>query len=161
MSLNEKIKTDLVSAMKSHDTFKVSVLRMLKSELQLESINLKKELTDDEIMAVIKRNVKKRKDAIEEFKKYEKTEGISEKEQSEQKEEIEKNNTEITILESYLPAQLSEEEIENAVVDAINELKPESIKDMGRVMKHLTLKIGTVADMGKVSYLVKSKLTSN
>lgn len=149
MSLNEEIKTDLVSAMKSHDTFKVSVLRMLKSELQLESINLKKELTDDEIMAVIKRNVKKRKDAIEEFKKYEKTE------------EIEKNNTEITILESYLPAQLSEEEIENAVVDAINELKPESIKDMGRVMKYLTLKIGTVADMGKVSYLVKSKLTSN
>lgn len=149
MSLNEEIKTDLVSAMKSHDTFKVSVLRMLKSELQLESINLKKELTDDEIMAVIKRNVKKRKDAIEEFKKYEKIE------------EIEKNNTEITILESYLPAQLSEEEIENAVVDAINELKPESIRDMGRVMKYLTLKIGTVADMGKVSYLVKSKLTSN
>ena len=149
MSLNEEIKTDLVSAMKSHDTFKVSVLRMLKSELQLESINLKKELTDDEIMAVIKRNVKKRKDAIEEFKKYEKTE------------DIEKTNTEITILESYLPAQLSEEEIENAVVDAINELKPESIKDMGRVMKYLTLKIGTVADMGKVSYLVKSKLTSN
>ena len=149
MNLNEKIKTDLVSAMKSHDTFKVSVLRMLKSELQLESINLQKELTDDEIMAVIKRNVKKRKDAIEEFKKYEKTE------------EIEKNNTEITILESYLPAQLSEEEIENAVEDAINELKPESIKDMGRVMKYLTLKIGTVADMGKVSYLVKSKLTSN
>ena len=113
------------------------------------SINLKKELTDDEIMAVIKRNVKKRKDAIEEFKKYEKTE------------EIEKNNTEITILESYLPEQLSEEEIENAVEDAINELKPESIKDMGRVMKYLTEKIGTVADMGKVSYLVKSKLTSN
>ena len=49
IDLNEKIKTDLVSAMKSHDTFKVSVLRMLKSELQLESINLQKELTDDEI----------------------------------------------------------------------------------------------------------------
>lgn len=149
MNLNEKIKTDLVSAMKGHDTFKVSVLRMLKSELQLESINLKKELTDEEIMAVIKRNVKKRKDAIEEFKKYGKTE------------EIEKNNTEITILESYLPEQLSDEEIKRAVEDAINELKPESIKDMGRVMKYLTEKIGTVADMGKVSYLVKSKLTSN
>lgn len=149
MNLNEKIKTDLVSAMKGHDTFKVSVLRMLKSELQLESINLKKELTDDEIMAVIKRNVKKRKDAIEEFKKYEKTE------------EIEKNNTEINILESYLPEQLSDEEITRAVVDAINELKPESIKDMGHVMKYLTEKIGTVADMGKVSAQVKSKLTSN
>ena len=149
MNLNEKIKTDLVSAMKGHDTFKVSVLRMLKSELQLESINLKKELTDDEIMAVIKRNVKKRKDTIEEFKKYEKTE------------EIEKNNTEINILESYLPEQLSDEEITRAVVDAINELKPESIKDMGRVMKYLTKKIGTVADMGKVSAQVKSKLTSN
>ncbi len=149
MNLNEKIKTDLVSAMKSHETFKVSVLRMLKSELQLESINLKKDLTDDEIITVIKRNVKKRKDAIEEFKKYGKSE------------EIEKNNTEITILESYLPAQLSDEEIKRAIVDAINELKPESIKDMGRVMKYLTEKIGTVADMGKVSAQVKSKLTSN
>lgn len=149
MNLNEKIKTDLVSAMKSHEIFKVSVLRMLKSELQLESINLKKDLTDDEIITVIKRNVKKRKDAIEEFKKYGKSE------------EIEKNNTEITILESYLPAQLSDEEIKRAVVDAINELKPESIKDMGRVMKYLTEKIGTVADMGKVSAQVKSKLTSN
>lgn len=149
MNLNEKIKTDLVSAMKSHETFKVSVLRMLKSELQLESINLKKDLTDDEIITVIKRNVKKRKDAIEEFKKYGKSE------------EIEKNNTEITILESYLPAQLSDEEIKKTIVDAINELKPESIKDMGRVMKYLTEKIGTVADMGKVSAQVKSKLTSN
>ena len=149
MNLNEKIKTDLVSAMKGHDTFKVSVLRMLKSELQLESINLKKDLTDDEIITVIKRNVKKRKDAIEEFKKYGKSE------------EIEKNNTEITILESYLPAQLSDEEIKKTIVDAINELKPESIKDMGRVMKYLTEKIGTVADMGKVSAQVKSKLTSN
>ena len=149
MNLNEKIKTDLVSAMKSHETFKVSVLRMLKSELQLESINLKKDLTDDEIITVIKRNVKKRKDAIEEFKKYGKSE------------EIEKNNTEITILESYLPAQLSDEEIKRAIVDAISELKPESIKDMGRVMKYLTEKIGTVADMGKVSAQVKSKLTSN
>ena len=149
MNLNEKIKTDLVSAMKSHEAFKVSVLRMLKSELQLESINLKKDLTDDEIIAVIKRNVKKRKDAIEEFKKYGKSE------------EIEKNNTEITILESYLPAQLSAEEINREVTLAINELKAESIKDMGRVMKYLTEKIGTVADMGQVSAQVKSKLTSN
>ena len=149
MNLNEKIKTDLVSAMKSHETFKVSVLRMLKSELQLESINLKKDLTDDEIITVIKRNVKKRKDAIEEFKKYGKSE------------EIEKNNTEITILESYLPAQLSTEEINREVTLAIIELKAESIKDMGRVMKYLTENIGTVADMGQVSAQVKSKLTSN
>ena len=149
MNLNEKIKTDLVSAMKGHDTFKVSVLRMLKSELQLESINLKKDLKDNEIITVIKRNVKKRKDAIEEFKKYGKSE------------EIEKNNTEITILESYLPEQLSDEEINHEVTLAINELKAESIKDMGRVMKYLTEKIGTVADMGKVSAQVKSKLTSN
>ena len=149
MNLNEKIKTDLVSAMKGHDTFKVSVLRMLKSELQLESINLKKDLTDDEIITVIKRNVKKRNDAIEEFKKYGKSE------------EIEKNNTEITILESYLPEQLSDEEINREVTLAINELKAESIKDMGRVMKYLTERIGTVADMGKVSAQVKSKLTSN
>ena len=60
-----------------------------------------------------------------------------------------------------MPAQLSDEEIKRAIVDAINELKPESIKDMGRVMKYLTEKIGTVADMGKVSAQVKSKLTSN
>ena len=74
MNLNEQIALDMKNAMKEGDKFKLSVLRMLKSSLQLEKINLKKELDDKEVMGVIKRSVKQRKDSMTEFEKYGKTE---------------------------------------------------------------------------------------
>ncbi len=149
MNLNERIATDMKEAMKSQDKFKLSVLRMLKSAIQLEKINAKKELEDNEVIAVIKRNVKQRKDSIEEFQKYNKIE------------EIESLKKELEILKGYLPEELTEEEIDKKIADIFEKLKPESIKDMGRIMKTLTEEIGTVADMGIVSKKVKEKLSQN
>lgn len=146
MNLNEKIANDMKEAMKNQDKFKLSVLRMLKSSLQLESISLKKELSDNEVMGVIKRNVKQRKDSITEYQKYNKEEEITNLEH------------EIEILKSYLPEELSEEEIIKRIDAKIEEIKPESMKDMGRIMKELTAEIGTVADMSNVSKIVKEKL---
>ena len=146
MNLNERIANDMKEAMKNQDKFSLSVLRMLKSALQLERIQLKKDLADDEVMAVIKRNVKQRKDSMEEFQKYGKTE------------EVENLEKEIALLKKYLPEELSEEQIEEAINQVFDEIQPQSIKDMGRVMKELTSKIGTQADMGVVSSKVKQRL---
>ena len=145
MNLNERISEDMKGAMKTGDKFKLSVLRMLKSSLQLEKINLKKDLDDKEVMSVIKKAVKQRKDSIVEFEKYGKTEEIA---------DLQK---EIEVLKVYLPEELSEEKIKEEVEEAFQNLKPESIKDMGKVMKYLTDKIGTQADMSLVSKIVKSK----
>lgn len=145
MNLNERISEDMKGAMKTGDKFKLSVLRMLKSSLQLEKINLKKDLDDKEVMSVIKKAVKQRKDSIVEFEKYGKTEETA---------DLQK---EIAILQVYLPEELSEEKIKGEVEEAFQNLKPESIKDMGKVMKYLTDKIGTQADMSLVSKIVKSK----
>ena len=145
MNLKDLVNNDMKEAMKSGDKFRLSVLRMLKSALQLEGIALKKDLEDKEVLAVIKRNVKQRKDSIEEYKKYNKTE------------EIESLEKEIEILKSYLPEELSEEEIDKKIEEVFNEVKPESMKQMGIIMKKLTEEIGSVADMSMVSKKVKAK----
>lgn len=144
--MQEKISNDLKEAMKSGDKFKLSVLRMLKSALQLEAIKEKKELSDEEVMGVIKRNVKQRKDSIAELEKYNKQEKIV---------NLEK---EIEILKAYLPEELSEEQIDEEISKVFEEVKPASMKDMGKMMKMLTEKIGTVADMSLVSKKVKDRL---
>lgn len=146
MNVQEKISNDLKEAMKSGDKFKLSVLRMLKSALQLEAIKEKKELSDEEVMGVIKRNVKQRKDSIAEFEKYNK------------QEEIVNLEKEIEILKAYLPEELSEEQIDEEISKVFEEVKPASMKDMGKMMKMLTEKIGTVADMSLVSKKVKDRL---
>lgn len=146
----EKINEDLKNAMKEKDTFKLSVLRMLKSALQLEQIAKKHELDDNEIAAVLKKQVKVRKDSLEEYKKYDKTELV---------ESLEK---EIAILDAYLPEEMSESEINEIVKSAVEEIKPTSMKDMGLVMKKVNeLLVGKNADMSLVSKLVKEQIMSN
>ena len=142
----EKINQDLKEAMKNQDKFAVSVLRMLKSALQLESISLKKELSDNEVLTVIKRNVKQRKDSMAEYEKYGKTE------------EVKNLAKEVELLQSYLGEEMSEEAI-NVVIDEVFESEqPTSMKDMGKIMKILTEKLGPTADMSLVSKLVKDRL---
>lgn len=146
----EKINEDLKNAMKSKDTFKLSVLRMLKSALQLEQISKKHELDDNEIASVLKKQVKVRKDSLEEYKKYDKAD------------EVAKLEEEISVLSAYLPEELSEEEIEKIVLSAIDEIKPTSMKNMGLVMKKVgELLVGKNADMSLVSKLVKEKIMLN
>lgn len=142
----EQITKDLTEAMKAKDTFKLSVLRMLKSSLKNEEINKKSTLTDEEVLMVIKKQVKTRKDSKKEYEGYNRLDLA---------EDLQK---EIDILQTYLPEELSDEEIEKIVTDTIKEINPDGIKGMGLVIKEISSKYGTRADMGKVSKLVKEKL---
>ena len=146
MALNDTILKDMTTAMKEQDKFNLSVLRMLKSALQLEKINLKHDLSDEEVMVVIKRQVKQRKDSMAEYEKYGKVE------------EVDNLKKEIECLSKYLPAELSEEEINKQLDVIFDELKPESMKDMGRVMKEATARLGAGADGSLVSKLVRERL---
>lgn len=144
--LQEKIIKDMTQAMKEQNKFALSVLRMLKSALQLEKISKNHDLSDEEVTNVIKKQVKARKDSIVEYEKYER------------QDEVTKLKQEIEVLSAYLPAELSEAEIDKALDEIFAEIKPASIKDMGKVMKEATARIGTVADMSLVSKKVKAKL---
>lgn len=143
--MNERILEDLKLAMKNADKFKLSVLRLLKSAMQLESINQKKDLEDQDVIAVIKKQVKIRKDSIEEYKQYNKVESV---------ESLQK---EIEILNAYLPEEMSEEAIDELIAEIFKEMNPNGLKDMGNIMKELTSRIEN-ADMTLVSKKVKERL---
>ena len=143
----EKITKDLTEAMKAKDTFRTSVLRMLKSALKNEEINKKSPLTDDEVLAIIKKQVKTRKDSMNEYASYNRMDLAD----SLQKE--------IDILNEYLPEELSDEELEKIVKETITKVKAEIIKQMGMVIKTISSEYGARCDMAKVSKLVKEKLS--
>ncbi len=141
----EQINNDLKDALKSGDKFRLSVLRMLKSALQLEAIKEKSEATDEIVLNVLKRQVKQRNDSIKEYTDLGKMEVA---------EDLQK---EIDILKCYLPEEASDEDIQKVVEAAFAELNPSSMKDMGRIMKYVSEHLSN-ADMSKVSVLVKEKL---
>ena len=143
----EKITKDLTEAMKAKDTFRTSVLRMLKSALKNEEINKKSPLTDDDVLAIIKKQVKTRKDSMNEYASYNRMDLAD----SLQKE--------IDILNEYLPEELSDDELEKIVKETITKVKAESIKQMGMVIKTISSEYGARCDMAKVSKLVKEKLS--
>ena len=142
----EQINNDLKEALKSGDKFRLSVLRMLKSALQLESINNKKELTDEVVINVLKKQVKQRNDSINEYSKLGKEETVNDLKQ------------EIDILNEYLPAEATDEEIQKVLDEAFQELNPSSMKDMGSIMKYVSSHLNNV-DMTKVSNFVKERLS--
>ena len=142
----DKVNSDLVASMKVQDKFKTSVLRMLKASIMNEKIAKQRDLTDDEVLNVIKKNVKMRKDAKDEYEKYSRN-------------DLALNlSKEIDILNTYLPKELSEDELSKIIDDLIMELKPDGLKGMGMIIKAVSAKCGTAADMGLVSKLVKEKL---
>ena len=144
-----QINEDLKNAMKEKDTFKLSVIRMLKSALQLEGIAKKSELTDNDVIAVIKKQVKLRKDSAAEYEKYGKMESV------------ESLNKEIEILNTYLPQEMSEADLTKLIEDIFAEVQPTGMKDMGKIMGSLNAKlVGKNADMGLASKLVKEKLSN-
>ena len=143
----EKVKSDLITAMKEQNKFKLDVIRMLKSAIQNEAIAQKKDLSDEEVLGVIKREVKKRNSSIEEYSKYGKTEVI------------EDLKREIEILSEYLPEELSDDELNQVIDDVIKEIGATDIKSMGLVIKTVSAKVGARADMSKVSKVVKEKLS--
>lgn len=145
MKMFEQINTDLKNAMKEQNKFDLSVLRMLKSALQLESINKKQDLTDEDVILVIKKQVKMRMDSIAEFQKCNREDEVA---------NLEK---EIALLKSYLPEEMSEEEIDSHIEEIFQKLQPSGMKDMGIIMKELQI-LASRADMSLVSKKVKERL---
>lgn len=148
--LKQKLKDELKQAMLSKDELKTSVLRMLLSSINYYEINkggAGYEADEEDISTVIQKEVKQRKDSIEQFNNAKRQE-LANKEQKE-----------LEILQIYLPAQMSEEEIRNLVQEAIAQTKASSIQDMGKIMSVLMPKIKGKADGSLVSKIVREKLS--
>jgi len=148
MTLQEKIQSDLADAMRSKDALRLSTLRMMKSAVKNKEIDKMKPLEEGEVIAVLNTLVKQRKDSIEQFRK-------GGREELAQKEEAE-----IQIIEQYLPAAASEEEVRGAVEEAIRATAAASMKDMGKVMKETMARLaGKTVDGSRVSQMVKESLS--
>ena len=148
MGLLQTLQEEMKQALKAKDTERVSVIRMLISEIKKVQIDKKKELSDDEIIEVIQKYAKQRKESIKQYRD-------AGREDLAQKEE-----RELKIVSEFLPEQLSEDEIEKIVDQAIKETGASSMKDMGKVMKIVMEKVKGRADGSVVSKIVKGKLSS-
>lgn len=146
MTLSERINNDLKEAMKSKDSFRLSVIRMVKGAMQLAKPNPREELTDDDVITVISKQIKMRNDSIKEF------------EAAGRSDLVEQNRKEIEILNTYMPKQLSEEELTEIIDKVFEEVKPTSQKDMGLIMKNISPLVKGKADMSLVNKLVKERL---
>lgn len=146
--LAERINNDLKECMKNKDSFKLSVIRMIKGAMQLEKKDPRAELTDDEMIKVISKQIKMRNDAINEFKKADRQDLISQ------------NEKEIEILNSYLPPKLSDEEVNKILDETFSLVNPTSSKDMGKIMKEVSSKVAGRADMSVVSTLIRDRLNN-
>ena len=140
------LKEATISSMKKGEKEATTTLRMFSAEIKKEEIEKKAELTDEETISIVQKMIKQRKDSFSQF------------EQAGREELAEKEAREISILEQFLPEQLSEEEILQEVNQAIAESGAESMQDMGKVMGLLKNKLSGKADMGLVSIKVKESL---
>lgn len=145
MSIMENINKEITNAMKNRNAFNLSVLRMLKSAVQMEKISKKRDLEDEEVISVIKKQVKIRKESMSEYKKYEKEEQVIQLQE------------EIAILSKYLPAEMGIAEIELIIDKAFTQVKPQSEKELGLIMKNISPKLAGKADMKLVNELVKKR----
>lgn len=146
MDLVTKINDDLKNAMKNKDKDKLNVIRMIKSSIQLAKIDLKREPTDDDVIDIISKQIKMRKDSIAEFTKAKRDDLVSQ------------YQAEIEVLKTYMPEQLSLEEVEKIIDQAISDIKPTSKKQMGIIIKEVSPKVKGKFDMGEVSKIVKDRL---
>lgn len=146
MNLSERLNEDMKQAMKSQDKFKLSTIRMVRSAIKNLEIDLKRTLNDDEVLEILGREIKQRKDSLQEFEKA-------------GRDELSANlKAEIEIIGQYLPAQLTEEEIKVIVQQTIQETGASSKADMGKVMGALMPKVKGLADGKLVNQAVQQLL---
>lgn len=146
--LEEKILNDYKEAMKTRDTLASSTLSFLRAQIMNTAIEKKKKsLDDNDVVAVIKRLIKQHQDSIEQFAK------------GNRQDLADKEIKELEILKKYLPPQLSNEEIKKIIEEAIITVGAQGLKDMGKVMKEISAKIGQNADGKLVSDLVRERLS--
>ena len=144
----DKIKSDIVSAMKEKDTLKLQTLRGVKGEIDLAKIDKKVEINDELVTDVLSHQIKTRKESIVEFEKGNREDLVN------------KTNDEINLLLSYLPEQLTEEELVKLIDEVIAKVNPTSQKEMGLVMKEINPLVKGKADMKVVSTMIKDKLAN-
>ena len=148
MDLYEKMKQDLISAMKEKDKDKMTVLRMVKGAMQLEHINNKKEENEELLIDTVSKQIKMRNDSIIEFEK------------GNRQDLIDQTKKEIEILKEYLPKQLTDDEVNQIINEVFNKVNPSSPKDMGLVMREVTPLLKGKADMKLVSEKIKERINS-
>jgi uncharacterized protein len=147
MTLKDKIISDMTAAMKAKDSARTSTLRMVKAAIMHREKEGAGELTDDDVMKLLRSQLKQRRDSVEQY-------GAAGRQEL-----VDKETAEIAVIEEYLPQGASEAEIEQAVADAVAETGATSMKDMGAVMKAAIAKLaGKNADGKVVSETVKKKL---
>ena len=147
MSLLERLNTDIKQAMKNKEKDKLSVIRMIKASIQNEAIKTGNELSEDEELTVLSREVKQRKDSLHEFDK------------AGRQDLVEKIRTELQYVELYMPKQLSEEEVSEIVKQAISETGASSKAEMGKVMAVIMPKVKGKAEGSLVNKLVQQHLS--
>jgi uncharacterized protein len=145
-ALTEKVRSDMTAAMKAQEKERLSTLRMLQSSLKNEQINSGHELSDEEAMTVIRKAVKQRLDSIEQFTN------------AGRNELAEKERVEMELLKTYLPAELSDEEVEQGLREIIASTGAQSKKDLGKVMKEATVRYKGRVDGKKIQEIVSRLL---
>ena len=146
MALREQLNEDMKAAMKAREAEKLAALRLLLAAVKQREVDERITLDDAQLVAVIEKMIKQRKDSITQYEK------------AARQDLADKEKFEISVLEGYLPQQLSQAEVDAAVAEAIASTGAKSAADMGKVMGVLKPKLAGRADMGKVSGLVKSRL---
>ncbi len=147
MSLKEKITEDMKSAMRAGEKERLATIRMILAAIKQREVDERIQLDDSQVLAAVEKMIKQRKEAIAQFESGGRADLVA------------KESAEIAILQGYLPAQLSEAEIGSLIAAAIASTGASSIKDMGKVMGVVKAQAQGRADMGKVSALIKQKLS--
>ncbi len=148
MNLKEKLRSDLKEALKAKDSLRLNTIRSIINAIKNKEIDQKKELEDEEIISILNTLAKQRRESIEQYEK------------GGRQDLVDKEKKELEIILTYMPTQLTEEEIEDIVKKTMEELNAKSLKDMGKVMKTIMPKVKGRADGKKVNELVKKLLSS-
>jgi len=146
MTLKERIQEDMKAAMRAKDTARLSAVRLLLAAMKQKEVDERVELADADVLGIIEKMVKQRRESIAQF------------ERAARQDLAEAEKFEIGVLSAYLPQQMGEAEVAQAIAAAVAESGASSVKDMGKVMALLKPRLAGRADMGKISGLVKAKL---
>ena len=147
MPLKIQITDDMKSAMRSKDSSRLGTIRLLLAAIKQKEVDERVELVDADIISIIDKMLKQRRDSIDAFNK------------AGRKDLVEKEEFEVNVLQGYMPQQLSEKEVEEIIIDAIQSAGANSMRDMGTIMNILKPKLAGKTNMGDVSKKIKTKLT--
>ena len=147
MSLKQQITEDMKTAMRAKETARLGAIRLLLSAMKQREVDDRIELTDADVIAIIEKMLKQRRDSISQYKA------------ANRQDLVDVEEFEVTVLQGYMPQQLGEAEIASAIAEAIAATGAAGPQDMGKVMGVVKPKLAGRADMGKVSGLIKAQLT--